>query len=131
MPWQLGGFAVVSGVVGLGQQPNDAPASIGGPLPARFGDPEEARKAALAFDLRRLPAEQRGAGRRAHRRGDVMVAESDALLRQAVKCRHLIAGCDRQVIARLVAQNENDVAGMDRRRSRGARPSTHTRRDKD
>ncbi len=74
-------------------------------------------------DLRRMPAVERRPRRRAHRRGDVVVAEADPLLRKAIQRRRAVTGGRRQVEPRLIPDDQDDVQWLIRppRRAGGLR----------
>src|ERR1700730_8827307 len=61
------------------------------------------------IDFLRMRVKERRTGGRTHRRGDVVVAKADPLLRQAIQRGHVVAGGNWQVEPRLIAYDQNDV----------------------
>jgi hypothetical protein len=64
------------------------------------------------MNLRWLPGEERCAGRRTHGRGDVMVAECDAVAGNRIEGRQRIVRPGQQPVSVLVVDHEEDVVGQ-------------------
>src|SRR5262249_38694787 len=71
-----------------------------------------------AGDLRRLPREKRGTRSGTHGRGDVVIAEGDAVAHEGLASRQLVIVASGELVRLLIADHEDDVAW---RRFRGQR----------